>query len=203
MRKSERVIVYASLTILLLIGLRPTLAPSIAAAADGDGSVPSIAVCSVGAIIDEMMETDRFLPERLEFEQDLREQLLGDTTGRIEELEREVEGMDRDSEEFARARDEYFRLQGEANRLQQEVRRQVEARVAQQLTEIRLEVIASARAVAEDLGFDYVISSESDETAYESESVRDLVIDFLARPVLMHPEAADISEDVREDLKLG
>ena len=149
----------------------------------------AFAVCGVTGIIDDMMETDRYRPDRLEYEQEVREELMGDLTSQMQALEQQVQSVEPGSEDFNRLREQYFRLQGEATRRQQEVRRRVEVKVVEQLVDCRMIVLASTRAVADDLGFEFVLSSESTEKEYEQENVRDLVLDFLSRPVVVYPEA--------------
>lgn len=202
MRRIERFTLVLTLALALAAFLRVGLPLTPAAAAHNDSSDQSIAVCSITGIIDELMDTDRFKPERIDFEKKTREEILGDIAEKLSDLQDKVQGMDRSSDDFAKAREEYFRLQGEANARQQKVRTLLEQQVTKQLIECRKLALASARAVADDLGFDYVIASEGAQRPFPESGVKDLIIDFLSRPMLVHPEDADITEDVRSDLKL-
>ncbi len=200
MRRIERVLVLCALALGAIALLRPTAGPALALAAPGDDY--PVATVAISDIVDEMMAGDRFSPQRVEFENDTREELLGDMPRRMRELEQIAESMDPSDEAFSAAREEFFRLQGALTRANQEVRRRIEAYIAQQLIECYRLVVSSARAVADDLGFDYVIASNSQDRDLDEQSVRDLIVDILGRPVIVYPEEVDITEDVKDDLKL-
>ncbi len=77
----------------------------------------------------------------------------------------------------------------------------MEIYTAKQVKECNALVRSSTRAVAEDLGFDFVISS-ADEEEELAESVEVLFRQITSRPVIMFPEENDITSDVRDDLNL-
>jgi len=202
MRRIERVLLCIAITLAGAALLRAELEAGRALGADGDGAGHPIATVAISDVVDELMAGDRFEPERVEFEAETREELMGDMVERLREMEQRAESMDPGDEGFEQAREEYFRLQGRAQRANQEVLRRVEAFVAKQIVECYKLVVSSAQAIAGDLGYDYVIASNGQERPLEEESVRDLVIDILGRPMLVSPESADITPDVRDDLKL-
>lgn len=204
MRNVERLALYIAVAAALILALRA--GPSISGAAhagEGEASpVPRIAVCSLYQITDDLMDSNRFKPARMEYETQLRDESLKPLMDQLQELQRSVEGLDKSDPGFSEAREKFFRLQAAANKATQEIAQKVERKVAEQLVESYRLVEAAAVDVAADLGFNYVIASNNTRDELKQETVAGLVRDMLGRPVLMHPDAADITEDVRQDLKL-
>ncbi|MFM9958790.1 MAG: hypothetical protein ACKVZJ_12010, partial [Phycisphaerales bacterium] len=60
----------------------------------------------------------------------------------------------------------------------------------------------SAAAIAEKQGYTYVLSSMRPEDEFQTGPVQATIRDVLSRPVLAFPKAVDLTEEVREDLKL-
>lgn len=176
--------------------------PAAAREPEAQGGKPTIATCALMKVVDELMETERFRPARVELEDSLRKEKLEPIVEQIKEIQAKSEGMSREDPAANEIRERYGRLQREAQKAQQEIVRAVEQKVAQQLSECFQLVRQSAEAVAEDLGYAYVIASTDPDTELKMESVVALVRDFLARPVLVAPKGVDITEEVRRDLKL-
>lgn len=206
MRTVERVTLYAAVGLALLLSLNAALPTTGSARAEGssadDAPPPRVAVCAIYKIADELMDTDRFKPARLEYETELRDETLKPMIDELKELQKRLESMDQKDPAFGEARERYFRLQSMAQRATQEIAQKIEKRVAEQLKECYTLVRASAVAVGEDLGFNYVIASNAPDDNLEKDTVVALVRDMLSRPVLLSPKGVDISEDVRQDLKL-
>jgi len=204
MRSRERAVVYTGLALCLCLALRASfVSPALARPDSADIPVPKIAVCSVPQIVNELMDSDRFKPQREEFERGLRQELLEPLNDQLTALQAEAGTIDRDDQEAVRKLQGRFgELQREGSRLQGEVARRVEERIAEQLVECYGLVKESATAVAQDLGFNYLLASSGPEDKLETQSVMALSRDLISRPVLMSPEGTDISADVREDLKL-
>lgn len=204
MRPIERSCLYALLALSVLLAWRhgPVSAP---AHARQDASAPDaarIAVCSVVKVTDELMNTDRFKPERQEYEEQLRTDQLKPLVEQLEALRDKLEAMDRQSPEFQEGREQFARLQREAQAVGQQVAQKVELKVAEQLKECYMLVRSSAQAIAEDLGYSYVLASADPEEELQKGPVVSIMRDLLSRPVIMYPVKADITEDVRKDLKL-
>jgi Skp family chaperone for outer membrane proteins len=205
MRTAERVTLYAAVGAALLLSLNATLPTTGAAQAAGaaaDAPQPRLAVCALYKIADELMDTERFKPARVEFETQLREESLKPLIDQLKELQQRLESMDQKDPAFAETRERFFRTQNLAQRTTQEIAQKIERKVAEQLKECYGLARTSAVAVAEDMGFNYVIASNAPDDDLESETVVSLVRDMLSRPVLLNPKEVDISEDVRQDLKL-
>lgn len=205
MRTAERVTLYAAVGLALLLSLSATLPTTgVARAADdaADTAEPRLAVCALYKIADELMDTDRFKPDRVEFENQLRDETLRPMVDQLKELQKRLESMDQKDSEFPETRERFFRLQSLAQRTTQEIGQKVERKVAEQLKECYALARASAVAIAEEKGFNYVIASNAPDDELEAETVVALVRDMLSRPVLHSPKGVDISDDVRQDLKL-
>ena len=205
MRTAERVTLYAAVGAALLLSLNatlPTTGAAQAARAAADAPQPRLAVCALYKIADELMDTERFKPARVEFETQLREESLKPLIDQLKELQQRLESMDQKDPAFAETRERFFRTQNLAQRTTQEIAQKIERKVAEQLKECYGLARTSAVAVAEDMGFNYVIASNAPDDDLESETVVSLVRDMLSRPVLLNPKEVDISEDVRQDLKL-
>ncbi|HBS29187.1 MAG TPA: hypothetical protein DEB06_06980 [Phycisphaerales bacterium] len=209
MRAGERVLVYGGLVLAVALGLRasvvsPALARAPREAGGGrEAPAPVIAVCAVNPLVDDLMDSDRFKPDREELEKTLREELLEPINEELGKLQKDSEAVDRSNEdEVRKLRDRYVELQREGARRQGEIARRVEEKVAAQLVECYGLVRESAIDIAEDLGFNYLLASTGADEELEKETVVALTRDMSNRPVLLSPKGTDITEDVRVDLKL-
>ncbi len=197
MKTPDRIALYLFLGFALFLLARPTTAlPE-----DAD-KPPRIAVCSSMKIVDDLMETDRFKPARIEVEEQAKEELLKPIFDLMKEIEEEAKGLKEDDPKLRELGEKHRGLQRQGQQATQEVAKRIEMKVAEQLIESYQLVRASAVAVAEEKGFNYVLSSTDAEAPMKNEPVMKLVRDFLARPVIMAPKESDITDDVRTDLKL-
>ncbi|HVZ93607.1 MAG TPA: OmpH family outer membrane protein [Phycisphaerales bacterium] len=201
MKSFERIALWAVVCLALVVALSAGVGRGASASLPDSGS-PKIAVCAVVKIADDLMDSDRFKPARTEFEETLRKDKLNPLEEQGKELETKLRGMPRDDPDFAANRDRFMRLQREYAQTQQEIIQQVEKKVAEQLSEAYGMARASAIAIAEQKGFDFVFASTGAEEELKKDTPLALVRDMLSRPVLKCPKGADITDDVREDLKL-
>lgn len=202
MKSLERFALVAAVGLASIAFLRSgAVAPASAEGLGSDGPV-KIAVCSTVKIVDELMDSERYKPARVELEDGLRKEKLEPIITEGRELQKSLEGMPRDDPKFAETREKLIRLQRDAERASREIAQQVEAKVSEQLIECYGLVRASASAVAEQNGYTFVLSSGDAEDIPKGQMVVQLVRDFLSRPVLIAPKGTDISDDVRQDLKL-
>jgi len=161
-----------------------------------------IAVCSILEITEELMNTDRFRPAREAEEQRLTA-TLQDLRQRITALSEKLRGAARDDPEFADEREQFSRLMGEFQQRQGLAQQQLEMFVVGQFREAYAMAKSSARAVAQDKGFTYLIASTPpDKEIIENRPMEAVRNDMFQRPVLMSPEGTDINDDVRDDLNL-
>ncbi|MBL8745957.1 MAG: OmpH family outer membrane protein [Phycisphaerae bacterium] len=197
MKTPDRLALYA----LLGVGLFALSRPLTALPESGDQS-PRIAVCSSMKIVDDLMETERFKPARLEVEAQAKEDLLKPIADLLRDIEEEAKGLKEDDPRLRELGERHRSLQRQGQQATQEVARRVEIKVAEQLIECYQLVRASAVAVAEEKGFNYVLASTDSDAPMKTEPVMKIVRDFLARPVILAPKEVDITDDVRTDLKL-
>lgn len=189
--------------VFVLIALVAVLLSSRAPALpEGADAPPRIAVCSVVRITDELMDSDRFKPARIEYEEELRRELLQPIHDLMKEVSEEAKSLKQDDPRLKEAGERFRSLQRQAQQATHQIAQKVELRIAEQLKECYQQVRASAVAVAEQRGFNYLLASTDAEEELRTETVMKMVRDLLARPVLLAPKGADITEDVRADLKL-
>lgn len=161
-----------------------------------------IAVCSILEITEELMNTDRFRPAREAEEQRLTASLQ-DIRQRITALSEQLRGAARDDPEFADERQQFSQLMGEFQQRQSIAQQQLEMFVVGQFREAYDMAKSSARAVAKEKGFTYLIASTPpDKEIIENRPMDVVRNDMFQRPVLMAPEGTDINDDVRADLNL-
>ncbi len=175
---------------------------SSAHARDGAEGVPApkIAVCAVPALVNELMQSDRFKPERESLEERFRsemqeiEQRLGTLRDRAQ-ANPDDPGMEALAQEFGEQR----RLLAEKQR---EAAQALEKKTAEQLLQCFDLARTSASAVAEELGYNYVLASVGPDEELNDTSVEIAVRQMMSRPAVMFPKEADITDDVRDDLNL-
>ncbi|MEM9083233.1 MAG: OmpH family outer membrane protein [Planctomycetota bacterium] len=207
MKPFERVALWitlaAALTALLATGLfdRPLHAQE-EAGEKTDVAKPLIAVCAVPAIINDLMASDRFEPDFLDRQEELREEVQP-LIEELEELQAQLTAPDADPEDPALqlAFERFQQLRNQLAQLSQQHNATLDGFRAKQIIEAYELIKASAQAVATELGFEYVISS-ADDFEELAESTQIVVRQLTVRPVMMYPEAADITEAVRDDLNL-
>jgi Skp family chaperone for outer membrane proteins len=200
MRIWERSLLLAlTLTVLSLLA-RVSLTPA-ALAADDDDRDHAIAVCAMPSLINELMASPRFLPARENPAPELRDEFedlrreLDDLNQRLENAGENDPGAQRD---VRRRREVFQQLQN----LQGRIARAVEEKTAEQFAECYAMVRSSASAIAEDLGFDYVIATGDPDESLSTTISEVTLRQITARPVLRFPRGVDITDDVRDDLNL-
>lgn len=200
MRRAERFLLLAALVIALAAFLRIGN-PSDAHAAYRQSNEHTIAVCAIPLIVNELMSSDRFLPAR----EALGARLEAEIQPLLDEAKAiydSLQSAKQDDPETQSKLRRFQQLQQQVRERQQSASVEIERITANQIVECYKLVRSSAIAVAEDLGFDYVIASVGEDEDLTSESVEVVLRQMVARPVVLAPKDVDITEDVREDLKL-
>jgi Skp family chaperone for outer membrane proteins len=174
--------------------------PALAAQADADQ--PLIAVCATPTLINELMQSDRYLPARQDAAPELRQQLT-ELAEELQELQNTLRGADPQDPETQAGIAAYREKSSRAAQLQSQIANAIERKFAEQLVECFELVKSSADAIADDLGFDYVISTGAADEQLSREDSTATLRQITARPMIRFPKAADITEDVRDDLKLN
>lgn len=212
MRPTERVLVYSLLGLALLGAFSPLsrLIPGQTALAGidakplsgGDIPAPKIAIVAAIKITDNLMDSDRFKPARNDYEAQLKKELIQPVTDKLEELQKKVKDMDEKDPQANQMKQEFFKLRNELTAKQREAAEKLERKVGEQLKECYQLVRASAGAVAEKRGFNYVVASARGDDKFEDAPVQATIREMISRPLMVFPEGTDITEEVREDLKL-
>ena len=174
------------------------------ASPDGsDAPAPVIATCSLIGITNELMESERFLPDREARREELVERTgVRDLADRLNELREELAGADPQDETLNPRRAEALQLQQQYLQLERAIVTELQALTAMQFKEAYGLARASAVAIAEDLGFNYVVSSIDPEEPMVEGPMEASVRDVLGRTLVHFPEGVDITPDVRDDLNL-
>lgn len=161
----------------------------------------SIAVVALPSLMNELMQSDRFLPDRTAYEQELNDELqaMADELRAFSERHANLQPDDPGAEGIVSQFGEMRRRLGEK---QGENTRKIEAFTVRQIKECNELVRSSAKAVADDLGFEYVVASSDPDEGLTDQSVELLLRQLTARPMIMFPEDNDITSDVRDDLNL-
>ncbi len=175
-----------------------TASSALANAAESGGS---IATCAVPQLVNELMASDRFAPPREEFTQQLREE-IEPLMEAGQALINELQGMTPEDEGAQEKVRQMQELREQVGRMEQQAAARLGKFTAKQIAECFELARSSAGAVADDLGYDYVISTVGEDEELNTESVETVLRQMLARPVLYAPEDADITDDVRDDLNL-
>jgi Skp family chaperone for outer membrane proteins len=185
------------------INLSPLGSASAHAAGDEAEKVdaPKIAVCAIPMLVNELMASDRFRPDREKLEEELKAE-YEELQTEFSELGDKGRGMKQDDPAFAETAQAYRDLQQKIYEKQREIAEKLETKSAEQLLACYEMARSSASAVAEGLGYNYVFSSVGADEKLSGENVELALRQMMARPVVMAPKNADITEDVRADLKL-
>lgn len=201
MRTWERSLLLALTLGVLSLLARISFSPEAMAARDGDAGDHPIAVCAMPSLINELMASDRYLPQRENPAPELREQ-FEDLRKELDDINEGLEGADENDpatqRDLRRRREIFQQLQG----LQAQIARAVEQKTAEQFAECYAMVRSSASAIAEDLGFDYVIATGDPEETLNTTISEVTLRQITARPVLRAPKGVDITDDIRDDLNL-
>jgi Skp family chaperone for outer membrane proteins len=176
----------------------------------------NIAVCAIHYIMGELMKSDRFAPAREAlFEGVDRTELAQEYNSLVDqmrELREEYERLTQgDQIDPGQAQSELQRIQAEVQRISERMRRiqvklQPRDQELQQLTYLQYQeayelVRDAAEAVAEDLGYDYVLATKRRDDEY-GRNPASFGADMNARPVLVFPQGVDITLDVISELNL-
>ena len=191
----------------LLLALNANLAAPSAASAGvlKDKEIPEarVAICAVVAITDELMASDRFRPAIDENADKLRDEMIKPIIEEGKNLEQALKDADPDDPANNDRKRRLLELREAAQQAQQRAGMLQEQFVANKTIEAYEMASSSARAIAKDLGFNFVIATIMPDEPITRDGPMSAVRNaILGRPIVMMPEGVDISDTVRDDLKL-
>ena len=195
--------------IVAAVGVVLRLAPQQAAVAEEPAPAAThktdnpIAVCDVWTLTYTLATSDRYAERRSEYEK------IGDELEpvweKIEALHKAMENLEPDDEEWDQKRDEYMRLYDDYEERYDSFSELQDRVFGEIVADARKLVVESTRAVATDLGYRYVLASTNVERPEDKDgpkSYRNAWQRHVADQVILFPEGTDITEDVKDDLKL-
>lgn len=199
MSKLERMFVYGILVALSLAVVRGHGAGGEAHAAGVTAREPApakIATCDVYAVMQVLVESDRYKPTRVS-EQDKARAQLKDIADQIKTLEGQLKSMDPKDEKALQV----FRDYNTKKEQFQERQSELDEFLGNQFVTAYEEVRKAADAVGEKMGYTHVIASRkaSEKPSTDMDKITQQV---LSRPVLRSPAGDDITEAVLSELKL-
>ena len=185
------------------VNLSPLVGAAASASSDEADKVdaPKIAVCAVPMLVNELMASDRFQPDREKLEEELKAEYDA-LQAELRELSEKGRGMSQDDPMLGETMQKFNELRVKIGEKQREIAEKLEAKSAEQLLECYELARSSANAIAEGLGYNYVMASVGIDEKLSGDNVELALRQMMARPVIMAPKNADITEDVRADLKL-
>lgn len=193
----DRLLLVALTLGVLTIALRPLHQDAHAGRFD-EGS---IAVCAIPTIVNELMASERFLEEREDLAEEFDDQRV-DLEDRLADIRDRAQGMQQDDPAMGAIFEEFQTVNGELQRLRQEFNRGSAALQATQLADSYELARASALAVGDELGYEFVFASGSPDEDLNTTDTAQLLGQLARRPVIKFPEEHDITDDVRDDLNL-
>ncbi|GAB4545863.1 MAG: hypothetical protein Tsb0013_04110 [Phycisphaerales bacterium] len=163
-----------------------------------------IAICDVATLSEDMMDSDRYLPQRDAKRDELRTQFLAPLEEQAKALEEEFTAAQQagDQDRMQQLQQQFFQLQQQGQEAQQQFQQELQSFIAQQFKDAYTKIVESAAAVGEDMGFSYVAASTPPMDEFEDQTFADLLTEVLSRTYVHYPEGVDITADVRDDLNL-
>jgi hypothetical protein len=201
MSKAERLFVYAVLLALSLVVVRSSWGGGgnearAAGAARQEPAPAKIATCDVYAVMQVLVESDRYKPARVS-EQDKARGQLKDIADQIKSLEGQLKSMDPKDEKTLQV----FRDYNAKKEQFQERQSELDEFLGNQFVTAYEEVRKAADAVGEKLGYTHVIASRKANEKPSTDMDR-ITQQVLSRPMLRSPASDDITEAVLSELKL-
>lgn len=205
MRHNERLIAYSALSVALIALAGHTAGFRIVSPAGAGSSVlaapdsAKIATCDVYQLVERMVESEQYMPARNVEQERVKAQLVP-YENQLETMQKELQASD---PKDPGAQEKFKTFQ--AKREEYMAKRQAAADgytdlVTGQFSDAYAKITAEARKVAASLGYTYVLAHKRGEI--RAHDPRQLVEEFLSRPVSVSPEGVDITEQVRNAMKL-
>ncbi len=202
MPSTRRVILPAAAALLSLAAVALWRAAPARAADQPEQGRRLIAVVDVVGVVERLMDSDRYKPARDEVgaaaEADVKP-----LRERVQAIEEKHRGLQPTDPAYGDAVREYQQARAALERRAQELSKEMDALTTKQLVECYRIVRASADATAEQMGYQYVVASRPVDKDLDAQDTAAVVRAIIARPVLRFPNEADITPDVKQDLKIN
>lgn len=158
-----------------------------------------IATCDVYQLVERMIDSDQYIPAR-NVEQERVKGLLSPFEADLEKMQKELQAADPKDpaaqekfKAFQTKREEYMAKRQQAADGYTDL-------VTGQFADAYTRIAAEARKTAESLGYTHVIAHKRGDI--RAHDPRQLVEEFLSRPITVAPDGTDITEQVRAVMKL-
>lgn len=163
-----------------------------------------IAICDVASLAEDMMDSDRYLPAREAKQAELETKYLTPLREQATALEQQfVEAQAAgDQERMQQISQQGMMLQQQGAEAQQNFQTELQQFISEQFQDAYSNIVESAAAVGDELGYTYVASSSPPASDFEDETFADLLTEVLSRTYVHYPEGVDITAEVRDDLNL-
>jgi Skp family chaperone for outer membrane proteins len=161
----------------------------------------NVAVCAIPSVINDLMESDRYRPERERLEEDLADE-REELNEEFEQISERARQMNPEDPAAGEVFTEWRTAMRELSEFDQQASRRQARMRAQQMAAAYELARSSASAIADDLGFDYVMICGDERDELNTSDALLLLGQLSRRPVIKWPDNANITEDVREDLGL-
>jgi Skp family chaperone for outer membrane proteins len=158
-----------------------------------------IATCDVYQLVERLVESEQYMPARSGEQERIKAQ-LAPYESQLETMQKELQASD---PKDPAAQEKFKTFQ--AKREEYMGKRQAAADgytdlVTGQFGDAYQKICAEAKKVATSLGYTYVVAHKKGEI--RAHDPRQLVEEFLSRPMSIAPEGVDITEQVRSAMKL-
>lgn len=157
----------------------------------------AIAVVDALAIVEKLLDSDRYRPARDDMQARVRSE-LDELASRIQQLQSQAASLDQASPEFQQAADQF----NQAQQRDAILRAGVDEHATSQAAEAYRLAIEIASVVAQRQGFTYVLASRTEPTLVRSKNLNTAIQEILARGVIVMPQGSDITDAVLAELKL-
>ncbi len=189
-----------AMVVVLVAGLALATARWGAGRAEAQGGAPGaeparVAVLDVLMVVEKMMESDRYRPQREAFRDEQKAKLEA-LQGEISKIEDKGRAMKQDDPELPALAQEYQAKKGDA----QQLFASVETYAAKQFVEAYRLALESGNAVAERHGYSHVVMTQLDRPIPEVGSVGDAIQAIMLRTMVRYPKGDDLTPLVMKEL---
>lgn len=161
-----------------------------------------IATINTFAIVEKMVQSDRYKPARDAQMKDFQARMTG-ARGELEALVKDITTAGQDTDQGKALIQQYQVRKREAEQLDEELQMKAAELSTQQLAEAYRLVVETANAVAEKSGYTHVIATRGLATEpLQGSNLAAAVQQILARPMVRFPAGDDLTDVVAKELKV-